>query len=88
MTEIISQKLVVHNRKKIELLAELKQRKYDPIFKTAKSDSSPEDQDDESQGSSDHGYDYLLSMPIWSLTLEKVNIIVLLDVSDRIYFID
>jgi DNA topoisomerase-2 len=23
--------------------------------------------------SSDHGYDYLLSMPIWNLTMEKVE---------------
>jgi DNA topoisomerase-2 len=72
VSEIITGKLVVHNRKKIELLAELKQRKYDPIFKFAKSDSE-EDRDDDNTSSFDHGYDYLLSMPIWSLTLEKVT---------------
>jgi hypothetical protein len=42
----------------------LKSRKYDPIFKTDKY---------EDEGSSDHGYDYLLSMPIWNLTMEKVE---------------
>ena len=71
MTEIVTGKLIVHNRKKIELLNELKQRKYDPIFKNGKGEL--EDTEDESQNANSHGYDYLLSMPIWSLTMEKVR---------------
>ena len=71
MTEIVTGKLIVHNRKKIELLNELKQRGYDPIFKNGKGDA--EETEDESQNTTDHGYDYLLSMPIWSLTMEKVE---------------
>lgn len=75
ITEIVSGKLVVQKRKKVDLLAELKDRKYDPIFKkNANGSMVTEVEDDEETvaGGSDHGYDYLLSMPIWSLTYEKV----------------
>lgn len=61
--EIISGTLIVSNRKKTDLLADLKSRKYDPIYKN----------DDQEEKASDHGYDYLLSMPIWNLTMEKID---------------
>lgn len=69
VTEIVTAKLNVHNRKKAELLAELKLKKYDPIFKSVK---GGDDEDEGAEQSSEHGFDYLLSMPIWSLTMEKV----------------
>lgn len=62
--EIIAGTLIVNNRKKKDLLDELKQKKYDPLLKG--------DEFDE-EGSNNHGYDYLLSMPIWNLTMEKVE---------------
>jgi DNA topoisomerase-2 len=80
--EIISGKLVVQKRKKIELLVELKEKKYDPIFKkNANGTAITEGEDDEETSTSgfDHGYDYLLSMPIWSLTMEKVPYFLSLD---------
>jgi DNA topoisomerase-2 len=64
VTEIIKEELKVHNRKKLELLQELKQKHYDPIFK------------DDNLESSNGGYDYLLSMPIWNLTWEKVQALI------------
>ncbi|KAJ3252865.1 DNA topoisomerase 2 [Boothiomyces macroporosus] len=69
--EIIDGKLIVQNRKKAELLAELKAKKYDPIFR--KGANAPEDDED---NTSSHGYDYLLSMPIWNLTMEKVQALI------------
>jgi DNA topoisomerase-2 len=70
VTEIIQGKLVVQNRKKVDILQELKQRGYDPIFKKG-SNSEENVESDSVQGSG--GYDYLLSMPIWNLTMEKVQ---------------
>ena len=85
VTEIIEGKLVVQNRKKVQILEELKSRDYTPIYKNKKNGSQPttptvteineegEADDDEQGDKSDHGYDYLLTMPIWSLTWEKVQ---------------
>jgi DNA topoisomerase II len=68
VTEIIEGKLIVQNRKRSELLIELKNRNFDPIYKKA---TSVDENDDQIAG--DGGYDYLLSMPIWNLTWEKVQ---------------
>jgi DNA topoisomerase-2 len=86
--EIIAGALKVQNRKKVDLLRELQRRNYFPVPKpkaavVAGSDSAAgagagedeEEGDDIPAGvpaSSD--YDYLLSMPIWSLTMEKVKL--------------
>lgn len=79
---VVDGKLKVAKRKKSELLAELKRLKFDPILKTkAKKDKdtepSPSDEEEEHQKtkrspSLEKGYDYLLSMPLWSLTTERV----------------
>ncbi|KAJ2993089.1 DNA topoisomerase 2 [Globomyces sp. JEL0801] len=66
--EIIEGTLIVQNRKKSDLLATLKASKYDPIYKSKASNNS-----DEEVETNEHGYDYLLSMPIWNLTMEKVQ---------------
>lgn len=68
--EIIGGQLKVQNRKKKELLGELKARKYAPITKNSVQDDV---QNEEEKEIETHGYDYLLSMPIWSLTNEKVE---------------
>ncbi|TPX68586.1 hypothetical protein SpCBS45565_g03046 [Spizellomyces sp. 'palustris'] len=76
VTEIIKGELVVQNKKRDALLQELRQRKYVPIHsKKEKSNVDEEDEDEEenTKGSKGHGYDYLLSMPIWNLTMEKVQ---------------
>ncbi|KAJ3340537.1 DNA topoisomerase 2 [Gonapodya sp. JEL0774] len=86
LIEIIEGKLVVSNRKKAVLLEELRKRKYTPFPKaTAKKpspatpDEDPEEVEEDGDGATDsivkgdHGYDYLLTMPIWNLTWEKVE---------------
>ncbi|KAJ3035696.1 DNA topoisomerase 2 [Rhizophlyctis rosea] len=75
VTEIIKGELVVQNKKRAALLQELRARKYDPFFKNKveqdEGDEGEEDSEDERAGG--NGYDYLLSMPIWNLTMEKVE---------------
>ena len=82
---VINGTLVVSNRKREELLVELKRRGFKAFPKAASkaaSEDAPEEEDDE-QGdvaptagtASLSDYDYLLSMPIWNLTLEKVQVV-------------
>ena len=85
---VISRELVVSNRPKKALLEELKASGYASITVSgvAKKKEESEDEegddggdDDEEEagaaaaGGSAKGYDYLLSMKIWSLTLERVE---------------
>jgi len=65
---VIEGKLIVSNRKKAIIIEDLKTNK----FKTAKQlgeDVTGDEEDIEGKA----GYDYLLGMPIWSLTYEKVE---------------
>ncbi|CAI5511108.1 unnamed protein product [Closterium sp. Naga37s-1] len=79
-----------NNRKKAELLAELKEKKFAPLPKgkvsssggsstAADEEGEDEEESGEEEGGSkskkggDGGYDYLLGMPLWSLTLERVQ---------------
>ncbi|KAJ3071877.1 hypothetical protein HDU98_004683 [Podochytrium sp. JEL0797] len=80
--EIISGKLVVQNRKKLDILNELVRREYFriPKVKAAKvaGDDLPDNEDDEEESVGGDvptmgDYDYLLGMAIWSLTYEKVE---------------
>ncbi|KAL7748705.1 DNA topoisomerase 2 [Sorochytrium milnesiophthora] len=89
--EIIGGTLKVQNKKRKDLVVELRQREYTPFPKTSKASSAAiiagatevdgaagEEADDADAGTgnadaaSAADYDYLLSMPIWSLTHEKV----------------
>ena len=70
--EIIEGKLIVSNRKKADLLLDLKKRDYLPIYKKKVNAEQQDDEEQDEEASSDHGYDYLLTMPIWNLTMEKV----------------
>ncbi|OQR97211.1 DNA topoisomerase II [Thraustotheca clavata] len=76
---VIDGSLVVNNRKKKDLLEELRRLKYDPMPKKAAAKSSDEEDiidEEEPQGEVSAGdYDYLLSMPLWSLTAERVEIL-------------
>ncbi|EGX92916.1 DNA topoisomerase 2 [Cordyceps militaris CM01] len=79
--EIISNVLVVGKKRKQILVKELRDRKYEafPPKKTgAKADEEELGQasnaeDDEAQDGGARDYDYLLSMPIWSLTAERLE---------------
>ncbi|KAK9767393.1 DNA topoisomerase 2 [Basidiobolus ranarum] len=70
--EIIEGTLIVQNRKKVDLLKDLKSHGYAPFFKNAEKEDEDADADEEVD-EKDHGFDYLLSMPIWNLTMEKVE---------------
>jgi DNA topoisomerase-2 len=75
---VIAGKLVVSNRKKIELLGELRSTGF-KIFvdkkgpKKADEEAEEEDEEEGDVVNLNRGYDYLLSMKIWSLTMEKVQ---------------
>ncbi|KAK1752097.1 DNA topoisomerase 2 [Echria macrotheca] len=79
ISEIIENKLVVSKKKKPVLVQELRDRKYEAFppkadekkAKSAEEENDDVDDDDTSAGARD--YDYLLSMPIWSLTLERLE---------------
>ena len=69
--------LVVSNRKRAELLAELQSRGYDLYPKDDGKSEAEEDDDEVEESTSDSelakGYEYLLGMKIWSLTFEKAE---------------
>ncbi|KAI0457803.1 DNA topoisomerase [Xylaria acuta] len=79
--EIIDQKLVVSRKKKAVIIEELRERKYEAFVKNAeaKTKSEQDEEDDaeiteETSADDDsRGYDYLLSMPIWSFTQERLD---------------
>ncbi|CAK4647363.1 unnamed protein product [Aphanomyces euteiches] len=75
---VIEGSLIVNNRKKKDLLEELRQKKFDPMPKkpapiVAADDNEPQEADDDANDVSSKDYDYLLSMPLWSLTAERVE---------------
>ncbi|KAI9171228.1 DNA topoisomerase 2 [Paramyrothecium foliicola] len=79
--EIIDGELVVSKKKKDVLVRELRDRKYEafPRKKDSKKAATEEemnqsgDEDDDVQEGGAGDFDYLLSMPIWSLTLERLE---------------
>jgi DNA topoisomerase-2 len=75
--EVCSGDLVVSNRKRAELLAELQERGYDLFPKDEKKTEESEDTEEEEDNASDadlaKGYEYLLGMKIWSLTFERAE---------------
>ncbi|KAJ1728286.1 DNA topoisomerase 2, partial [Coemansia biformis] len=79
VTEIIQKKLVVSNRKRADIIKELHSRGYAPMPKSAKATVAGDfdgEQDAEADGAGSGAaseFDYLLSMPIWNLTMEKVE---------------
>ncbi|KAI2622244.1 type II DNA topoisomerase [Hypomontagnella submonticulosa] len=82
--EIMDGKLVVSRKKKQVIVAELRDRKYEsfPRGQDAKKTKSEEDEEGDVDEGGDEdaetdtaasGYDYLLSMPIWSFTQERLD---------------
>ncbi|KAI6716591.1 hypothetical protein JHW43_000850 [Diplocarpon mali] len=81
VTEIIENKLTVNKKKKLVLVGELRKREYDAFPKNKDAKEAGETDDvveneeeasvDEDVGARD--FDYLLGLPIWSLTQERVD---------------
>jgi DNA topoisomerase II len=85
--DVIEGRLVVSHRRREELLEELEKKGFAPLSKSASAvttrTSRPSDDfeieeidstQEKTQSDQGHrGYDYLLSMPIWSLTWERVQ---------------
>jgi DNA topoisomerase-2 len=83
---IIKKELVVSNRKKADIVAELRKKDFKPFPKVSKAKAAGEteavveEDDDDDDAEVEAGknaiandYDYLLGMAIWSLTQEKVR---------------
>jgi DNA topoisomerase-2 len=71
---VVDGSLVVNRKKKQELIAELEALCYDRLPKTDKGSIAEIDEDGEFIANDVAGsYDYLLGMPLWNLTLEKVD---------------
>jgi DNA topoisomerase-2 len=82
---VIDGKLIVNNRKKTALFQDLEKHEFKKMLKNANAKGGQQqpkptdDADSDNEGTvkeEDDGkanYDYLLSMPIWSLTHEKVG---------------
>jgi DNA topoisomerase II len=77
---IVDKQLVVSNRKKADIVVDLRKHKFRPFPKviTAKSsaeteEAEEEEEKDEDKPGGDADYDYLLGMAIWSLTKEKIE---------------
>lgn len=77
--EIMDQKLVVSRKKKAVIIEELRERKYEAFVRNSEAKTKSEEEeetetteenpvDDDSRG-----YDYLLSMAIWSFTQERLD---------------
>lgn len=80
VTEIIENRLIVSKKSKPKLVAELREKKYEAFPKNKDAKKAGETDDvventddpaDEDGGARD--YDYLLGLPIWSLTQERVD---------------
>jgi DNA topoisomerase-2 len=74
---IVDKQLSISNRKKADIVVELRKKEFRPFPKVSKAKESGETEDvveDEEEERSDSDYDYLLGMAIWSLTKEKVRL--------------
>ncbi|KAG8998298.1 DNA topoisomerase 2 [Tulasnella sp. 427] len=77
---IIEKKFVISKRKKSDLVNELRKLEFRPFGRVAKAKAAGEDEpavedhedEDEATSGTSMDYDYLLGMPLWSLTEEKV----------------
>lgn len=75
----INNEIVIANRRKQDLLQDLKSRGFKAFSDKKKALPfyqaivAEEEEEDYKQDPLEKGYDYLLSMKLWSLTMEKVN---------------
>jgi len=68
---VVDGKLIVSKRKKADLLKELVALKFDPFDKEEVVEN--EEEPNEEKEATSAQYNYLLSMPLWNLTYEKVE---------------
>lgn len=81
---IVDRKLVVSNRKKADIIVDLRAHDFKPFPKVSKAKAAgetekvveEEEEEEADEVGSDNDYDYLLGMAIWSLTREKVGILI------------
>lgn len=72
---IVSKELVVSNRKKSDIVVDLRKHKFRPFPKTSAKtggETEPAEEEDNEEEESQGDFDYLLGMAIWSLTKEKI----------------
>jgi len=69
---VIEGDVVVSNRKKNDILTDLRAKGFTP-FSNSTSTADAGDGESKEATSDSNGYDYLLSMKLWSLTLERVE---------------
>jgi len=72
---VVDGKLVVNRKKKAILEEELTRLNFHRVYRGK--EASNDDDDEETRSG---GFDYLLSMPLWSLTYEKVLLLYLVQV--------
>ncbi|TFY75740.1 hypothetical protein EWM64_g8272 [Hericium alpestre] len=76
---IVDKQLVVSNRKKADIVAELRKLEFRPFPKVIKAKAAGETEEvveaeeEEAATGASSDYDYLLGMAIWSLTKEKID---------------
>ena len=82
---IVNKELTVSNKKKVDIVAELRKLSFRPFPKISKAKAAGEleevvqAEDEEAATGASSDYDYLLGMAIWSLTKEKVGYAVYCD---------
>lgn len=73
---IIDKQLTVNNRKKVDIVAELRKKEFVPFPKATKqkgAEDGDEDEDEEEAAGAVTDFDYLLGMAIYSLTRERIE---------------
>jgi DNA topoisomerase-2 len=76
---IVDKQLVVSNRKKVDIVVDLRKHKFRPFPKVSsaktagETEEAAEDEEKEDGSGGDADFDYLLGMAIWSLTKEKIE---------------
>ena len=83
---VIAREIILGNRRKKDLVAELREKNFDEIVESSKAateeQGDEEESDEETVNNRLNGYDYLLSMRLWSLTKEKIDKL-LKDLADK-----
>jgi len=69
--EIINGTLVINRKRKLELVRELIAKGYDRVYPKGKTNETTNEEEEDSDDGK--GFEYLLSMQFWSLTLEKLE---------------
>ncbi|TFY62387.1 hypothetical protein EVJ58_g3889 [Rhodofomes roseus] len=93
---IVNKELVVNNRKKADIVIELRKLEFRPFAKVSKAKKAGEteelveinDEGEDDEEGRDTDFDYLLGMAIWSLTQEKASASYIPSTKDLDRFLD